>query len=79
MKPINVYSYKMIRVDKLKQLETKAQELDLREKGVSVIKRKYSSGEVYDYCGNCEIAVCMDEVYCPTCGTKLLRDEVNQC
>jgi hypothetical protein len=69
----------MIRVDKLKQLEAKAQELDRREKGVSVIKRKYSSGEVYDYCGNCEIVVWMDEVYCPTCGTKLLWDEVSKC
>jgi hypothetical protein len=61
-------------VEELGQLEAKAKELDRREKGVAVITREYSSGEVYDFCGNCELAVCDDEVYCLTCGFKLIRE-----
>jgi hypothetical protein len=58
--------------ERLRELEAKVQELERREKGVMVITREYSSGESYDFCGNCEVVICGEEVYCPTCGTKLI-------
>jgi predicted RNA-binding Zn-ribbon protein involved in translation (DUF1610 family) len=51
----------------MNQLEAKAQELDRREKGVTVV----DSERTWD-CGYCGEHVITDEQYCSACGTRLI-------
>ena len=61
---------------KFKELEAKAQELDRREKGVSVIVTKeldYDGDPDLNYqCANCMEYAFHNANYCDNCGTKLI-------
>jgi DNA-directed RNA polymerase subunit RPC12/RpoP len=60
-------------IEELKQLESKATELDSREKGV-LVKESYDGFT----CSRCDDMEEYKFNYCPSCGYKLIDKEVNK-
>ena len=56
----------------IEELQSKAQELDRRERGVKPSKTFVSCDDLYGYCGQCDRGVTDKFKYCPECGTKLI-------
>ena len=59
-------------IEQFKQIEAKANELDLRDKGVAVIWDGDSA-----YCGNCMNKNIGGDTYCERCGFKTIWEEVD--